>query len=985
MKQFAFLISLIFPVTLLAQQSVSIHQEQLEHYNNLGVTAAQYETQNQPKAKVKKARGSCTLNKVVYGWHPYWSNGLEANYDWSLLTDFSYFSYEVDAATGNALTTHGWSTAQSVTDALNNGKRVTLCVTLFSGHSTFFGSSTAQQTLISNLISDVQARGAHGVNIDFEGIPASQKTNFTNFMIDLCNQMHAAIPGSNVSTVLYSVDWNDVFDIAALDPYVDLFVVMGYGYYYSGSSTAGPTDPLFHFGTNYNYTLSKTITYYLDQGITPSKLIMGLPYYGREWPVASTGIPAATTGSGSARTYTVVKTNTSGNYSAANTHWDNESFTTYFEFNSGGTRQCFIDSKYDMGKRLEVINQRDIGGMGVWALGYDDGYNDYWDEIYDKFTDCGINTCTDTVYDVGGGPLKNYYDDEDYTFTIQPDNATSVTLNFSSFDVESNFDYLYIFDGPDTSATPFPGSPFTGTTIPGPFTSTGNSITLRFTSDGATVNPGFSATYSCALDSIPPTTQVNLANNWETTDFTATFTDTDNNGGTGIDTSFYLVSDYDGNEWRSNHQNGFFTDNFDTAIHPEWTSATGSWAINNSSINQSDENESNSNIYALLTQSSSEIYLYHWNAIMDGTGTNRRSGIHFFSDDGSLPNRGNSYFVYYRADTDKCQIYKVVNDAWTLMTDDDFTIQPATWYDFKIAFDPSTGTIKAFVNDTLASQWTDPSPHASGNYISLRSGGTDVHFEKLKVYKSRTASELVTVGNATSNARYQNFGPTNNACQVTSITIDKANNWSTPSGTGQNIDWTVPGDVVVNDGIAADVNIFYTPTEISANWAASIEPNSGIAHYWYAIGTTPGDTNVVAWTSNASNTSVTHTGLSLINGQDYYYSVVVENGAGLFSDTTISDGQVLVDVTSIAENETLQINAFPNPIGNVLYLQLSQAVSPLTIQLVDITGKVLFQQLLNTNSPNITVELEHLQLAKGYYILQVSTEKTQQQVKLFKK
>ena len=35
-------------------------------------------------------------------------------------------------------------------------------------------------------------------------------------------------------------------------------------------------------------------------------------------------------------------------------------------------------------------------------------------------------------------------------------------------------------------------------------------------------------------------------------------------------------------------------------------------------------------------------------------------------DDPTLPNRGNSYFVWMREDDDKLQIYKVVNDVFSL-------------------------------------------------------------------------------------------------------------------------------------------------------------------------------------------------------------------------------------------------------------------------------------------------------------------------------
>jgi alkylhydroperoxidase family enzyme len=39
--------------------------------------------------------------------------------------------------------------------------------------------------------------------------------------------------------------------------------------------------------------------------------------------------------------------------------------------------------------------------------------------------------------------------------------------------------------------------------------------------------------------------------------------------------------------------------------------------------------------------------------------------MHFFCSDPTLPNRGNSYFVYLREETDKVQIYKVTNDVFS--------------------------------------------------------------------------------------------------------------------------------------------------------------------------------------------------------------------------------------------------------------------------------------------------------------------------------
>jgi spore germination protein YaaH len=515
MRILTILIFLSIVVNINAQTAFkSIHQTEIETYNASGNTSAEYYESLPSAQPINREKGGCNLNKVVYGWHPYWSGSAYTNYQWDLLSHFSFFSYEVNAADGEAVSTHGWSTSAAVNAALaSNTTKVTLCVTLFSNHSTFFGSATAQQTLIDNLINLIQTRGAHGVNIDFEGLPSTQTTNFANFMVNLSNQMHVAIPGSEVSTVLYAVDWNNVFNFTIMAPVVDHFIIMGYDYYYSGSSTAGPTDPLYHFGTNYNYTLSRSITYYLDKGCPANKLILGLPYYGHDYPTSGVTIPSNTTGTGSSRTYTVVKGNTSGNYTSGNQTWLSDALEDAFAYTSGGTRQCFLALDSAFSKRLDHVNKTGIAGIGMWALGYDDGYVERWNSIEDYMTDCYQDACSGDIHDFGG-PLKDYNNNEDYTWTIQPPNATSIDINFTLFNVELDYDYLYVYDGPNTSSPQIAGSPFTGTSSPGQFTTTSGAVTFRFTSDISTVGPGFLATYACSTQS-PPVASFTLNGNLE--------------------------------------------------------------------------------------------------------------------------------------------------------------------------------------------------------------------------------------------------------------------------------------------------------------------------------------------------------------------------------------------------------------------------------------------------------------------------------------
>jgi spore germination protein YaaH len=970
MKKTGLLLLILLSIFSTFSQTVSkksIHQIELEHYKSIGVTAEEYYDINKPAQITHSEKSkSCNLNKIVFGWHPYWSNGLEDNYDWNLISDLSYFSYEVNASTGNASNTNSWETAPVIDIALANGVRVNLCVTLFDNHATFFSSSTAQQTLIDNLISMVQSRGANGVNIDFEGVSSTHRIAFTEFLISLCNQMHSQIPGSQVSLCLYAVDWSDLFQEDIIDQHIDYYTIMGYDYYYSGSEIAGPTSPLYTFG-NFNYNLARSVSYYINEGASKDKLILGLPYYGFEWNTTSENIPSATTSYVSARTYKTVKNNLNGYYS--NRQWDPVSLSPYYSFNVGNWRQCFIDDEESLSYRYDLVNLMDIAGIGIWALGYDDGYTQLWQLIYEKLTDCNDFPCSGTLYDLGG-PNNNYYNNSHYTVTIAPSGASQVSLEFTEFDIEAgsgqecNYDYIEIFDGENTAATSF--GKFCNTTgSPGTINSSGNALTLLFHSDGATINNGFTAEWNCVLDNTPPITQINTGN-WQSEDFVCSFTDTDN---INVNKKYYQVLDFDNNEWRANSNYGFFNDNFGETIHSEWTNISGNWSIDNGVLKQSDEAATNPNIYASVTQTAEYDYLYQWQMKLSGSGDNRRAGIYFFCSDPELTQRGNSYMIYLRADQNNCQIYKSTDNNIVLCDENEVNINPDVWYDYKISYSPISGTMKVFQNNILIASWTDLFPLIEGNSISLRSGNCIAYYDDIKVYKNRDNEVIVSIGE-NNEVRYQNSNQSTPACRITSIINDDYGNFSEPASFNVNIDTTPPENIsIVFDGLDLDIDTSYNSTSLCANWNEANEPNSFIEYYEYCIGTNQGTNNIVDWTNNLTQTSATHTGLNLVNETYYYFSVRAVNNLGLKSQPTSSDGIVFIDPTWLQNNSENVMTIHPNPFSSHLIINATDQ-TPKLIYIYDKSGKVLAS--LNTNEKYIRINTSNY--PAGIYFLQVLTD-----------
>ena len=110
-------------------------------------------------------------------------------------------------------------------------------------------------------------------------------------------------------------------------------------------------------------------------------------------------------------------------------------------------------------------------------------------------------TCSGTFYDSGSGS-NNYGDNQNSTVTFCSSPAgQTISLTFSQFNIENNWDYMYIYNGPNT-ASPLLGT-YTGTTSPGTISATSGCITIRFTSDVSVTASGWTATIGCGTP--PPT------------------------------------------------------------------------------------------------------------------------------------------------------------------------------------------------------------------------------------------------------------------------------------------------------------------------------------------------------------------------------------------------------------------------------------------------------------------------------------------------
>ena len=226
---------------------------------------------------------------------------------------------------------------------------------------------------------------------------------------------------------------------------------------------------------------------------------------------------------------------------------------------------------------------------------------------------------------------------------------------------------------------------------------------------------------------------------------------------------------------------------------------------------------------------------------------------------------------------------------------------------------PSVGTVSdgtdgdiSFTasSTTLYAQWTGFKDVTSGitDYeyaIGTNSGGKDT-----KDWTSNSMDTTVTVTSLTL---------TNGQTYYVSVKAkDLVGNVSSVITTnGVTADLVGPTKGTVMDGLTADAEWINTDT-IRASWAGFTDPLSGIKKYQYGIGKSSGASDVVDWTDNSLDTTITLK-LTLEEAVTYYVSVrgvdkVDNTGEAATSDGITADfTQPSIVSASIEDNGTLPI------------------------------------------------------------------------------
>jgi spore germination protein YaaH len=314
-----------------------------------------------------------SLKRWVYGYLPYWSSNLNT-VAWDSLTHVAFFDVGVDSS-GALTSTDRWTSVSSklLKRAEKYGVKVHLTVTCFDAAvmEAVLNNPSKRRKLVNALASLVNEAGAHGVSVDFEGVPFSVKKGLVSLVEELSEEV------DEVTVATPAIDWNGSFDYDALAAASDALFIMGYGYHWSGGDP-GPISPLQGGGIWGKYSLSWSVQDHMEWGAPAERILLGLPLYGRNWPSTSTSVPGTATADGEAVVYREAVP--AGESIGRN--YDVQTDTPY-AFPSS-KHQLWYDDLQSLRAKVRYAVEQDLLGVGFWALNYDGGDEALWEMVQEE-------------------------------------------------------------------------------------------------------------------------------------------------------------------------------------------------------------------------------------------------------------------------------------------------------------------------------------------------------------------------------------------------------------------------------------------------------------------------------------------------------------------------------------------------------------------------------------------------------------------------
>lgn len=329
----------------------------------------------------------------IVGFLPYWLVSRAAKSYPDTLTTLAYFSLTIDS-NGNIQKLANEQEEEPGWHALTSGlmdpffekakkNNQLLSLVVFSGDNDSINTLVndpipSAQHLTQDVLPIMKKYGFTELNLDIESTSvasAEARKHFTQFV----KEVKRGLGKSSGLTLSLDISPSAFIKKYLVDPVaiassIDSLIVMGYDYHYQGSAVTGPVAPLFGAGIMSEFDIQTAVQKALD--IMPAqKIILGVPLYGYEWEtIDDTPRSAVIPGTGLAASSNRVSQLLS-NCSTCNAQFDKDALEKYIIYKDTETNtyhQLFYPDKQTMQAKILFAQKNHLGGMALWAMGYED-------------------------------------------------------------------------------------------------------------------------------------------------------------------------------------------------------------------------------------------------------------------------------------------------------------------------------------------------------------------------------------------------------------------------------------------------------------------------------------------------------------------------------------------------------------------------------------------------------------------------------------
>lgn len=232
--------------------------------------------------------------------------------------------------------------------------------------SAVLGDPNKRWKLANNITWLVKKYGYAGVNIDLEAIPTWNRDDYSKFLWELKGLLRsgnyiltAAVPAKNSDQ--RDNKWSGAYDYQELGRVCDYVMLMTYDEHWLGGEP-GPIASL--------PWVQGVLDYAVGQ-MPSSKILLGLAGYGYDWSAGKT------------KSIKWKDINGLVQRTGAKISWDAQSSSPYFYYWNGTEQhEVWFENKYSLGIKLGLVKSYNLGGVGMWRMGFED--DDYWNTLRTK-------------------------------------------------------------------------------------------------------------------------------------------------------------------------------------------------------------------------------------------------------------------------------------------------------------------------------------------------------------------------------------------------------------------------------------------------------------------------------------------------------------------------------------------------------------------------------------------------------------------------